>query len=510
MWRLLLLLFLLFGGCAKREFHLRVLHINDTHSHIDPTTYKLPGLGMVRLGGYGAIAAHVATIRRHAPHTLFLHGGDALQGSLYSQLFHGRADALALNLLGLDAMTLGNHEFDRGLETLIAWMAQIHFPLLGANLPLARAYVLVPFGQEVVAVVGVSPEKIGRIYPATQDPISRLAQVLKELESLGIDKIVVLSHLGLWWDRQLARSFPQIDLIVGGHSHTLLGDFTPLGLISQGPYPIRIGSTLIVHAWKWGMVVGDIELLFDEAGVVTSFTPRPKLLVHDQELARRFPAYLAFAKPSREFQEAMAPYRNVVEKLRNQIVGKAAIDLWHVRLPCQQAPDGSLLPQGSLVAPHVAQAMAERTRADVAIINAGGVRRSLFAGPVSMADVMELLPFEDRIVVMQMRGKELEALLQERIQRALQGGGGAFPYVAGVKIVIGKEHIATNLQPEGTYRVATSAFLARGGAGYRFKGRIVDEMGSIQEAFIAYLQAHRSLGAPGPWIEAVCPNGAPR
>ncbi len=510
-WLLLLVLFL--GGCAHKEFHLRVLHINDTHSHLEPIEYKLPKIGRVTIGGYGAIASYVKSL--NDDHLLFLHAGDALQGTLYYTLFRGEADAAALNTLGLDAQTLGNHEFDDGAKALRRFLARLSYPVVSANVKGLdiKPYIIKHFGSERVAIVGLSVDasKISKPGPtvAFADYMQRAKEVVQELKLQKINKIIFLTHLGIRRDKLLAKEVQDIDLIVGGHSHTLLGDFSDVGLRSYGSYPLKIGKSLIVQAWKWGMVVGDIDLWFDERGVIQRFRAHPTILVHEKRLAQKYKS-LTYSGVDAATQKVIAKYKERVQKLQQTLIGEALQDLWHRRLPCERAPNGEVLTAGSLIAPLVALSMKEQTGADIAIQNAGGVRKSILQGPISVGDVMELLPFGNTLVLIRMRGEDIIALLKEQAAKAFFGKrSGAFPYLAGAKIVLDKEVKIEGIDPVREYLVVTNSFLAQGGAGYRFpKGRDSGYLDS--EAMIAYIKRHKVLRAPAPVVEARCLSGAPR
>lgn len=272
-------------------YYLQLAHINDCHSNFDPVALSLSvdhHGSQIRVachsGGYGRIATILEQARDKAKRDnqafLFLHGGDTFQGTLYFNEFKGRANAKLLNMLRPDAMVLGNHEIDSGNAPLHRFVEAIDFPMLAGNMdlsgedptkafPLARLPNLYyldpstgcarvikhPLGDRELAIVGITLDQMSVI--ARPDPDTHFANTLetckrtvKALKAEGIDHILVLSHLGLDGDRKLAASVDGISLIVGGHSHTLMGDFAELGLPAV-PWGECVNGTAILHAGKY-------------------------------------------------------------------------------------------------------------------------------------------------------------------------------------------------------------------------------------------------------------------
>jgi len=222
------------------SFNLTILHVNDTHSHLDPSVVDYScrnRLYRAELGGFTRLAKAVRDLRRKDENSLFLHGGDMVQGTLYFTKYQGLADIDLLNAMGLDAATLGNHDFDKGAEVTAKLADAATFPLVSANVDASRdpalngkirPYVVRDFGGHRVAIIGATTADT----PAVSSPgglvsfgrlVPRISAAVRELREKGIDKIILLSHIGYDEDVRLARTVPGIDVIVGGHSHTLLG-----------------------------------------------------------------------------------------------------------------------------------------------------------------------------------------------------------------------------------------------------------------------------------------------
>jgi 5'-nucleotidase len=219
---------------------LVVLHHNDTHSRIEPLGNDSRYAGS---GGVVRQAAYVAEVRSRNPQVLLFHCGDFVQGTPYFNLFRGQAEIECMNLLRYDAVCLGNHEFDNGLENLREMIVAANFPVVATNLDftgtplegLTHPYLIIQRGPLLIGVLGLTVSPDGLVaranYEGVQylDPIRTANETAARLKhQAGCDLIICLSHLGYNADGQgmgdvtLARSCENIDMILGGHSHTLL------------------------------------------------------------------------------------------------------------------------------------------------------------------------------------------------------------------------------------------------------------------------------------------------
>jgi 5'-nucleotidase / UDP-sugar diphosphatase len=206
------------------------------------------------------------------------------------------ADFAAMNALKFDAVTLGNHEFARGNQLAATMVNTLQFPVLAANLDLSqepalngrvKPYTILEYDGQKIGVIGlITPDTTTTASPGKNikflPPEDVARKYVSELNGMGINKIVVLSHLGYEPDLKLARSVPGIDIIVGGHSHTLMGgpEFTEIGLKPEMPYPTEVtgpagDKVLIVHAWEYNQLLGQIKLNFDDHGKISSYTGQP-------------------------------------------------------------------------------------------------------------------------------------------------------------------------------------------------------------------------------------------
>ena len=555
---------------------LSVLHVNDTHSHLEPVPSSLKLAGektYLEMGGFARLATKARQIRAQHENVLLLHGGDAVQGTLYFTRFLGAADFELLNRIGFDAMTIGNHEFDKGPQVLSRFFEISDFPIVSANVDAAADPYLnglvagftikdLPGGR--VGIVGLTlPDTAFISSPGKTVRFNAVAEtartMIKALSRQGIDKIIFLTHLGYEVDRELARSVSGIDLIVGGHSHSLLGDVGDLGMVSEGPYPTTVQSpdgadVYIVQDWEWAKTVGVFTVSFDGEGAVTGFSGHPVFMVGD-EFRRKDAAgrtVLVGEKTRADILAAIAAtpvievvaedpgvsaflarYKSGVDEIGKAVIGAAAKDLLHLRTPGEH-PSGVTLTHGSQVAPLVCEAMAWKADevglgVDLVMINGGGVRTDVPAGEITVGMVYTLLPFGSTLVVMDLPGAAIMDALISGLQTALSGASdGAFPYLgrarysadfsgtaAAPRIILFEiRDNAGNwkaVDPKRTYRIGVNSYMAGGGdgytrlgnaAGYRYDTGFVDA-----EIFADWVRRQGTVRPPGD--TGVCLTGRP-
>ncbi|QYJ79831.1 bifunctional metallophosphatase/5'-nucleotidase [Shewanella acanthi] len=479
-----------------KGYTLTLAHVNDTHSNFEPSRVQFC-LNIAHKsfditshsGGYARIGFQLAKARKQAKLEqtpfLFLHGGDSFQGTLYFSHFKGKANAHLLNLLAPDAMVIGNHDIDEGNACLARFAAQIDFPLLAGNMDLSQedtnkpgnlrsldnilsfnsetqlaSYLLKPFYDTQMAIIGITLDQmkeIARPDPDTHfvDAIATTARTVEHLRSIGIKHIIVLSHLGLDQDRTLAEKVSGISLIVGGHTHTLQGDFSELGL-NNIPYGETINGTPIVHAGKYAETLGLSQIEFDKDGRAIQLSGGNYFMLdsqfmlsshdnvseHDYQAVRerllQHPHILWDEADSNINDIILTQYRPAIAEMESKVLALVPKNLTHTRLPSKA------LPHGSEIAPWVSRSMfqeakLEDPRVHFALHNAGGVRQSVAQGQLTLADVMgQLLPFELPLVKYEIEGQFLYQALESAINAAtnnsVQGtGAGSFPYTYGLR-----------------------------------------------------------------------------
>lgn len=299
---------------------LTILHMNDHHSHLDAQSITLQ-LATAKnrreainteLGGFSRITAAFQDMEAQAEHVIKVHSGDAITGDLHFNLTEGQADAKMMNTVCFDVMTLGNHEFDHGDGGLKKFAAYLHddpcrTALLSANVrfgpesPLAGASALVKpsiileRGGQQIGIIGLTvadkTNNASRPDPGTHfsDEVTAAQSEINRLQALGVNKIILATHIGYEADLALVEQLNGVDVVVGGDTHTLLGPekLQQYGMSPEGPYPThsidRDGNPVcIVQAWQTCAVAGEVQVHFDEHGVVTSCTGTPWILIGEE------------------------------------------------------------------------------------------------------------------------------------------------------------------------------------------------------------------------------------
>ncbi len=277
---------------------LTVLHVNNTHSFVIPhdILIKVDGRdAAVTAGGYSLLDSAVEDIRSQEKNVLLLHAGDVLEGTIWTTRFQGMTDIDAMNAMEFDALTLGNHDFSKNVQEAAALVKRARFPVLVANLDVSREpllsgispYIIYSIEDEKVGIIGlITPDTAFLSYPGKNivflPPADTARKYIAELKNMGVNKIIILSHLGYRDDVDLAREVADIDLIVGGHTATFMGgpEFERIGLKPMMPYPIEItgpdgNRVLIVQAWENNQLLGRIKLDFDDRGRIISYKGQP-------------------------------------------------------------------------------------------------------------------------------------------------------------------------------------------------------------------------------------------
>ena len=557
----------------NKPVRITLAHINDTHSYFEPQSLQLQlnieGKNIspyVSNGGFSRIATRAkqlkATALQHNRDFIFIHAGDCFQGTLYFSLFKGEANSAMLNALGIDAMALGNHELDMGNEPVAAFLDRIQFPLLAGNWDLSNElktkshhlsgranlfsyqadqqtarWVMRVVDGEPVAIFGVSLDKmadIANVDPDTPftDALNTAQNTVQAIRKSGINKIILVSHLGFDADCDLAKKVDGISLIVGGHSHTLLGDFSDLGLKKESQYGHKVNRTYIVQAGFHAQALGHCDIDFAADGSVSAFNGKNELLIgrrlfldaslltanNDDEIHAKASLYLAqhqnvvVCKKDPTLQSLLQDkYIPRVRKRQNTVIAKLTTDLRHIRVPDLQG--------GSEVAPLVAESFAHMMnknghQVDFAIHNAGGVRSSLQQGNISIGDIAgKLLPFAVPIGVYHIKGRYIAQALEGAINNAINNGvigtgTGSYPYTynldfsydaerpLGQRIaklaIYSEENGWKAIDPDMIYCGSSSAYTMKGKEGYNaltiLESESVITPYSMADCFIDFIQ----------------------
>lgn len=490
-----------FAEVEEGPFTMSILHTNDTHAYVEQ---------------FPKLITAVNELRAEKDHSLLLNAGDVFSGTLYFRQYSGLADLYFMNQLGFDAMTLGNHEFDKDSATLAEFIKQAQFPIVSANVDVKNDPELGPLFENSI---GGNDEQ-GQIFPALikevdgesvgifglttedttflanpsdnivfEDAVEKARETVALLEGQGVNKIIALTHLGYQPDRELAAAVDGIDIIVGGHSHTTLE--APVVIDKEEP-------TLIVQANEYLKYLGVLDVTFNENGVITDYAGELKDLN----------GYVEDPAAKAKVEEFKIP----LTELQKQIVGHTSVPLNGERNDVR----GKETNLGNLISDGMVAKANEFLPTFIAMQNGGGIRASIDEGDITLGEVLTVLPFGNSLVTLDLTGAEILAALEHSVSAP---GAGAFMQVSGLKFKydgakpVGErvwhvEALTANgyekLQSDSTYRVATNAFTADGGDGYTMfkaakdQGRIAELYIVDFEVFTSYLE---KSGSVSPTVE---------
>ena len=450
------------GAVAQR---LTILHINDFHSRHAPVGPRNLSCetGEDCYGGSPRLAAAIAEQRAAAQAdgrtVLLLDAGDQFQGSLFFTAHAGMAELAVQHAVGTDAMALGNHEFDRGPDVLGRYIDAARFPILSANIDASAdadlrdrilPWVILDRGLPIGIIGLTTPEAAVTSSPGERvrfhDPAAALAEAVRAIRAAGAGLVIVLSHLGLAADRVLPAD--GVALIIGGHSHTLLSN-SEAG--AAGPSPtLQQGGAPIVQAGCYGRYLGRVDLDVAPDGRVLGLVAACRHIGLD-------------LVPDPAVAAIVARYAAPLEALRSRAVATldAPLETTHCRIaPCRL---GGLVADSLRAAAHAPAGVPV-----VGLMNAGGLRVGLPAGPVTLGQVLDTMPFGNTLATATVSGATLAEIVRHGLSMTGRGGYAQWAglRLSGITIETERGGVWSALDPDGAYLVATNNFLRTGGDGY--------------------------------------------
>ena len=476
-----------FSGAAQAEFTLNILHFNDFHSRFQPISGSDSDCNAEDdaagecFGGIARLKTAIDTARAEAgedANIVLLSAGDEFQGSLFYTNYKSQIVADFLNDLDIDVAATGNHEFDDGPEEFSKYIDAAEHPIIGGNFDVSAEPLLAGKINGVI-VLNVGGEKIGVIGALAEDTVdtsspgenvkfeSAIDYIQGASDALaegGIDKVILLSHVGYAKDQEIAAATTGIDVIVGGHSHTLLSNTDEN---AQGAYPTMVANSAgtevpIVQAGAYAKYLGDLTVTWDDDGNVISAEGDPMLLD-------------ASVSPNEEFASRLAEMAAPLEELRAEVIGVATAAIEGDRNVCRV----SECEMGNLVADAQLDRVADQG-VTISIANSGGLRASIDEGEITMGEVLTVLPFSNTLATFELSGANIVASLENGVSQ-IEEIAGRFPQVAGMKYTFdtskpvgervsdvmvqnGDEWVA--IDPDATYGVVTNNYVRNGGDGY--------------------------------------------
>ena len=462
---------------------ITVIHTNDTHSRLIGTNTEI---------GFAKIATLIKEAKEANPNTLVLDAGDTLHGMPIVNISKGENAIKVLEAAGYDYMTLGNHDFNYGKERLFELRDMSQVGMLSANIVdengeyIFTPYVIEEVGDVKVGIYGLStPDTVILTNPNNvvglvfKDPIEVSKEMVEELED-KTDVIIALAHLGLdesstLTSKALAQEVEGIDLIIDGHSHSML----EAGQLEN--------NTLIVQTKNYGQNLGyvDIEIL---EGEVTGITAR--LLAA---------ADTADVVPDPDLQKTIEDIEAANAEVFNEVIATTDVYLDGVRenVRTKETNLGNLS----------ADAARAATGADIAFVNGGGIREDIPVGDITKGKIAAIFPFGNTIEVKKITGADLKAMLEWSVSD-YPAAKGAFLQVSGlefsfdpakeagskvVEILVGGEAFDEAKE----YTVAINDFMSTGGDGYSMLADydVLAIYGTYEEIIIDYLATNGTAGS---------------
>lgn len=505
------------NSSQRALFELSIIHINDFHARFEQTSPSsavcLEGQEESCVGGIARIATAVKGLVKERPNPIFLNAGDNFQGTLWYTKFKWNVTAHFLNMLPHDALTLGNHEFDDKIAGVVPFLENMNAPFVVANIDdseepsIQGKYnksIVIERGGRKIGILGYVLHTFYELSSTGKlkflNETEAVIEEAAKLKSQGVDIIIALSHAGLDVDREVAAAVPDIDIIVGGHSHSFLYTGTPpSGDYPVDSYPVIVEQpgghkVLIVQAYAYSKYVGNITVWFDEQGEYTAWEGSPILL--DKSVPE-----------DPDVVQAMKPWKEIIDAEANVVIGSTKVFLDASSSACRKGECniGNLI-ANAFVDEYVNLAPpGSWTRAAIGIINSGGIRTSITEtapdGNITYADLITAQPFANTVDIIELQGKHILETLEfsvsnpyslyrgngrhKRDVEAREFSGQGFLQMSGIQVTFDMNQPVMNrvssvaikcaecrvpmyepLNLEKWYRVALCSFLVTGGDGY--------------------------------------------
>ncbi|XP_045503450.1 apyrase-like [Colias croceus] len=467
-------------------YKLDIIHYNDFHARFEETTVQYPvcvSNDSNCLGGYARLYHEITELLKEKPGALVLNAGDTFQGTYWYTLLKWNITQKFINLLPNDVHTIGNHEFDDGIPGLAPYLAALKAPVVVANIDtsqepalhgLYKPHIVIERRGRKVGIIGVmttetqtssNPGKVLFL-----DPIKAAKKEAQLLTDEGIDIIILLSHCGLDIDKKIAREVGEhIDIIIGGHSHSLLWNGeSPSHEEISGPYPViietasRTGHKVpIVTASAFSKYIGNLTVYFDKYGDLKYFEGKPVFL--DRSIPE-----------DPEMKALLKPYQDKLHAIVKEVIAFTNEDL--IASPCG-ARECAI---GDIFADALLDAGKEKEPSDlphIAFLIRNMIRGSIEGGEITRGELINTLPFGNEVVTFIVKGKYLIETFKicttnAWVKKPFQGPW--LPQIAGIQLTLdmknetkvdvkvkeGSEFV--NMDPEKEYQVTTVSFIVRG------------------------------------------------
>lgn len=481
---------------TDKTYTFTILHTNDLHGHFWENDKGEYGLAAQKT----LIDNIKKDVEAKGGTTIILNAGDINTGVPESDMQNARPDYEGLNAIGYEAMVLGNHEFDSPLQILNMQEKWANFPLISANVinkqtqkELTKPYVILDKQDLKVAIIGLTTEDTGKLgNPEVtenvifQDPIKTARETLAKINKTEKPDIrIALTHMGWYLDGKhgsnapgdvtMARTLDKgaFDVIVGGHTHDTVcfdekGQFRAKYIPGDSCKPDFQNGTWIMQAGEWGKYVGRADFEFTNGKTtLVKYELIPinlKKAIKKEDGQKEYQLYQAEIKPDQTLFYQLKKYQDEGDKLLNVEVGqvKGLLDGKREHVRFVQTNLGRL----------IAQSQKERVKADIGIMNSGGIRTSIEEGKVTYKTLLTVQPFGNMISTVDLKGQELLDFLTAIALKDVDSGG--YPQFAGISMTVDRTaKTISNIQiagepfdPNKTYKISIPDYLTAGGDGY--------------------------------------------
>lgn len=511
---LIMLVMYTMAALPQVEREIIILHTNDSHGRIFPVNVTTedatsqmadPGESMMKpdrkgeIGGFAALATVVKQVREQAGagNVLLVDGGDSFSDNMLAKLTKGEANIILMNMLGYEFMSLGNHDFDFGPERTMELQKIARFPMRGANV--TDSATNQPFIGEPYLVVKKNGLNLGLIavgyrnthlttgkknvkgikFSDSRDNIRRYIDILKG----KADVIIVVSHEGLEHDKKLASENPDINIIIGGHSHDATASAE------------KVGNTWIVQAFSHSMAIGITTLNF--SGKTLKVNTRIKWLWHDE------------VKPDREFTDRINELSEPHQEKMYEIIGRTA------------TPIPRNYKSGSAFDFLVGNILIKETGSEAALLPGVGYGLTINQGEIRRMDICSLLPHDSKVLTMELSGEQIRKVLEKsaenqepddpgkKVGGLIQTAG--ISWTADLNKNVGSR--VTNIRvgekpvvPGRYYRIVTHSGMLEGLHGYDelSKGRNIKKTNiGLSDIVESYLKKSGEVSAPVTTVELI-------
>jgi 2',3'-cyclic-nucleotide 2'-phosphodiesterase (5'-nucleotidase family) len=471
-----------------------ILHTNDFHMYLLGGTdaNKKP------IGGSARIYTVVQQERAYNPdRTLLVDAGDAIGGGPpIGAFFYGKDVIEVYNAMGYNYATFGNHEFDWGKDLLAQRVSEAKYTYISSNIIdtktnssfMSKPYDIKQFGFVKLGIFGLTTPQLpilvnpdGLQGLEILDPVKTATNMVSTLKD-NSNFIVLLSHLGYTGtdyytgslgDKELAAKVSGINLIIGGHTHTVLEK------------PDIVNGTYIVQTGCYGNNLGDVNIYFETTANSARVVKIDYKLIPITGDIQEDPTIASIIKP----------YNDEITKKMSEVIGEALVDLDQSKIRLEETNLGDF----------IADWMRETAKADITITNGGGIRASIPKGPISVGTIYTVLPFNNLILLLELKGSDILAALENGFSQ-YEAKAGRFPQISGIRVKVnlnnppGKRVVevtltdGTPLDPNKVYKVATNDFMAAGGDGYTvFKNALSVKIVTgnyMRDDLVSYIKAN--------------------